>query len=561
MAEVIPISPVPQRDFAYSHSHQHSSLNVKDLSTKTRDIQLITNTGPRPSPTRIPSSLLKQDIPHSFSARLIKEEPANRWYDKHGKCGSLSTTDIPGAKSVFRHVAKRNKPEFTYSCRDIPGAVVNADRRSSERNGRPVDPLTPVYKLPQYQAGPPLTYFSGTQPLPHPRQTLSCADIEGAHPFSRFNGTAPRTSTFLLNDVQTRKIRPHIRSRRSPLDVSDIMEESKQASHAIRTNRMTYPLDPRYDWDKPPNWSEEQHGQWMVGDYHGEKPRPMMSAQCCPPRLEGKKMPPKPYIAGSSPQILHSMQLGTSSVPFGPTAGRTRTEVRHSNNIADIECSGADSAKAGLQTIRNINPLMPEYQWPSVPQGVGSDRYVRTPDLQIRSTVPPAVSAATPELVHTHSDVELQETLNKVKEVFHSRGAFAGRSMARLVRHFDNGDGQVNKDELKVGLEHFLGNDVAPDELEYLLNYFDTDHSGAISVDEFLHGIRGNLDGRRMHSVDMTFEHLDKHLDGYLTLNDIRAHYKADNHPKVAMGRQASAPCNLVFSGDQRGHYQARGTS
>jgi len=108
--------------------------------------------------------------------------------------------------------------------------------------------------------------------------------------------------------------------------------------------------------------------------------------------------------------------------------------------------------------------------------------------------------------------------------------------MARLVRHFDNGDGQVNKDELREGLESFLGNDVAPDELEYLLNYFDKDHSGAISVDEFLHGIRGNLGGRRMHSVDMTFEHLDKHLDGYLTLNDIRAHYKADNHPKVLSG-------------------------
>ena len=79
---------------------------------------------------------------------------------------------------------------------------------------------------------------------------------------------------------------------------------------------------------------------------------------------------------GASPQSIHSMQLGTTAVPFNSAEQqRSRREVRHSNNIADIESSGADSALAGLQTMRMIDPLQPDYQWPSVPHGVGSNRY------------------------------------------------------------------------------------------------------------------------------------------------------------------------------------------
>merc|ERR1712166_1500722 len=159
----------------------------------------------------------------------------------------------------------------------------------------------------------------------------------------------------LRNDVATRNIRPRIRDRRSPLDVSDIMEESKHASHAMRTNRMTVPLEPRclhsphgaefeqlsvarYNWDQPAGWSEQQHGLWMIGDYQGEKSRPMMSAACCPVRLEGKQIPQKAPVQGASPQLIHSMQLGTTAVPFNSAEQqRSRREVRHSNNIADIE--------------------------------------------------------------------------------------------------------------------------------------------------------------------------------------------------------------------------------
>jgi len=540
MAEVIPLSPVPQRDFAYSHSNKHNSLNVQELSTKTRDIQLITNTGARASPTRIPSSLLKQDIPHSFSARLIREEPSNRWYDQHGKCGSLATTDIPGARSTNRHVAKRNKPDFAYSCRDIPGAVTAADPRirlgnSPKMTDRFINPLTPVYKLPQHRAGPPVTYFAGTQPLSVPRTTNSCADIQGAKPSFRFEGEA-RTSSFLRNDVATRNIRPRIRDRRSPLDVSDIMEESKHASHAMRTNRMTVPLEPRYNWDQPAGWSEQQHGLWMIGDYQGEKSRPMMSAACCPVRLEGKQIPQKAPVQGASPQLIHSMQLGTTAVPFNSAEQqRSRREVRHSNNIADIESSGADSAKAGLQTMRMIDPLQPDYQWPSVPHGVGSNRYIRTPDESACAAVPEQL--ATPMAEHPiHSQAELADTLDKVKAVFHSRGAFAGRSMARLVRHFDDGDGQVNKQELQRGLEKFLGKNIDSTELQYFIEYFDQDQSGTISVDEFLHGIRGNLGGRRMRVVDTSFEALDVDHSGFITISNIQANYNVDKHPKVLSG-------------------------
>lgn len=52
--------------------------------------------------------------------------------------------------------------------------------------------------------------------------------------------------------------------------------------------------------------------------------------------------------------------------------------------------------------------------------------------------------------------------------------------------------------------EHTLG--WTPAQVKTVFSYFDTDGSGSIVFDEFLVGIRGNLNDRRRQLVLMAFE-------------------------------------------------------
>merc|ERR1711871_339232 len=97
---VIPLSPPNKRSFMYNETYKHNSLDVKEMATKTREIQLLQ----RNSPTRVPSTLKSGDVERSTPAHRCPVEPPRRWYDHTGKCGSLTTADISGAQPVYRNV-------------------------------------------------------------------------------------------------------------------------------------------------------------------------------------------------------------------------------------------------------------------------------------------------------------------------------------------------------------------------------------------------------------------------------------------------------------------------
>ena len=120
--------------------------------------------------------------------------------------------------------------------------------------------------------------------------------------------------------------------------------------------------------------------------------------------------------------------------------------------------------------------------------------------------------------------------------MFHKRGAYAGRALARVVRNFDDGDGRIDKQELAVGLRSYLGFEMDKQDFDHVWAYFDTDDSGDISVDEFLTGIRGNLNHRRMKAVTEAYEKLDRDSSGDISLNEIESHYDVTHHPKVMSG-------------------------
>ena len=65
-------------------------------------------------------------------------------------------------------------------------------------------------------------------------------------------------------------------------------------------------------------------------------------------------------------------------------------------------------------------------------------------------------------------------------------------TFAQCVRYFDF----FNSDELKAGLLD-LGIEVSLSDMENLMIFFDRDHSGTISFNEFCDGIRGQLNSKR----------------------------------------------------------------
>lgn len=108
--------------------------------------------------------------------------------------------------------------------------------------------------------------------------------------------------------------------------------------------------------------------------------------------------------------------------------------------------------------------------------------------------------------------------------------------MARVIRNFDDGDGNISKDELQHGLRSYLGFGMDDQDFSHVWDYFDKDGSGAISVAEFLHGIRGNLNNRRLNAVLEAFEKIDRDSTGQISMNEIEALYDVSHHPKVLTG-------------------------
>merc|ERR1712166_327643 len=321
-AGVFPLSPVHTRDFAYSHTKKRNNMDSSDCSFRTREILMFhSNISPR-----LTSTISSADISKASPGRRIPEDDQIRFRDVNGKTGSLTSMDIAGAQSRSRHVKGRNKPDRIYSCRDIHKAHPCLKPHISDRF---VDPLMPVYNYPSSRPGPPVVHFSGTMPLDNPRTLPGCADIPGAQSSLRFGNTAQRVSSFLKNDVDTKVKKFDVRNRKSPLDVSDIMMDPSGAGHVFRATRTTCPLDPRYDWNRPPGWAEDEHGKWEVGCYHGDKPRPLMNAWDCPRRLQAQLMPRAEHVEGAQPRALHAMQLARAAEAFKE---RSRREVRHTNH-------------------------------------------------------------------------------------------------------------------------------------------------------------------------------------------------------------------------------------
>merc|ERR1712196_672352 len=105
-----------------------------------------------------------------------------------------------------------------------------------------------------------------------------------------------------------------------------------------------------------------------------------------------------------------------------------------------------------------------------------------------------------------------------------------------LVRMDDTGDFCLNVDEFTEGLAVYGVRDVPEADVQKLMNYFDRDGSGKISIEEFLRGVRGKIKKRRAVLIKQAWGYLDTAGDGKVTMADMQTKYDCSQAEEVLAG-------------------------
>lgn len=83
------------------------------------------------------------------------------------------------------------------------------------------------------------------------------------------------------------------------------------------------------------------------------------------------------------------------------------------------------------------------------------------------------------------------------------------------------------------------GHNLNPSEFERIFKYFDKNNDGKISYDEFLVGLRGDLNANRRELVALAFNKLDKTKNGVVNIEDLVSTYSVEFHPKFKSGEMS----------------------
>eukprot|EP00756_Hemistasia_phaeocysticola_P052632 Hpha_TRINITY_DN27899_c0_g1::TRINITY_DN27899_c0_g1_i1::g.194061::m.194061 len=129
------------------------------------------------------------------------------------------------------------------------------------------------------------------------------------------------------------------------------------------------------------------------------------------------------------------------------------------------------------------------------------------------------------------------------------------RSGANTLRKIDqNGDRRIERHELVSGL-NAVGLELSPAEYDVIMEYFDQDGDGTLSVTEFLRAIRGVMNPWRRQLVDMAFGELDPSGDGLVTFAEAKRLFNSESHPDVVNGEktQEEALAEFITGWDKDG--------
>lgn len=111
------------------------------------------------------------------------------------------------------------------------------------------------------------------------------------------------------------------------------------------------------------------------------------------------------------------------------------------------------------------------------------------------------------------------------------------RGIARSFRIMDDSnDKALSFNEFKYGIKDYGLRDISDPDLQTCFNYFDRDGGGVLDFDEFIRGVRGKLNQKRVNLIGLAFDKLDKTGNGTVELNDLQGVYNGTMHPKVLAG-------------------------
>jgi len=96
---------------------------------------------------------------------------------------------------------------------------------------------------------------------------------------------------------------------------------------------------------------------------------------------------------------------------------------------------------------------------------------------------------------------------------------------------------------------------VSDPDAERLFRIFDRDRSGSIDYDEFLRGVRGEMNQFRANIAKKAFAIMDKDKSGTLDIDDIKQTYNAKMHPDVKSGKKTEDDILMEFLDTFEMHY------
>jgi len=110
----------------------------------------------------------------------------------------------------------------------------------------------------------------------------------------------------------------------------------------------------------------------------------------------------------------------------------------------------------------------------------------------------------------------------------------------------DGRDLKLDREDLKWGL-YDIGVSLDDDQFDSLMNIFDKNRDGLVSLTEFLTTIRGEMNDGRLRLVRMAFDLLDKDGSGKITKEDLVDAYDFSKNPEVASGEMSYDDAAMGF--------------